>query len=102
MNPEFQDEKPMNPFDFWTGADFKLKIRKVEGYTNYDKSEFNAPSALYGGDETKLGTLHQSEFSLLEFVAPDKFKSYEKLKEQLQKVLGIDVTSGVTQVHSNQ
>ncbi len=61
MNPQFEDEKPINPFDFWEGANFKLKIRQVEGYRNYDKSEFDSPSALFDGDDAKLEELWKKE-----------------------------------------
>ena len=88
MNPQFQDEKPLNPFDFWNGANFKLKIRQVDGYTNYDKSEFAAPSALLGGDDAALEKLWKTEFSLKEFTDPKSFKSYDELKARLEQVLG--------------
>jgi hypothetical protein len=89
MNPEFEDEKPVNPFDFWEGANFRMKIRNVEGYRNYDKSEFDSPSALFDGDDAKLEELWKSEFSLKEFVDKSQFKSYESLKTRLDKVLGV-------------
>jgi hypothetical protein len=90
MNPEFDDEKPVNPFDFWEGANFKLKIRNVEGYRNYDKSEFESPEALFGGDDEKLEELWKKEFSLKEFTDKKNFKSYEQLKSRLDKVLGFE------------
>ena len=89
MQPEFEDESPVNPFDFWEGADFKLKIRNVEGYRNYDKSEFDSPSELLDGDDEQLETVYNSLNSLSELVAPDKFKSYDELKQKLDKVLGL-------------
>src|SRR6056300_988446 len=89
MQPEFEDETPVNPFDFWEGADFKLKIRNVEGYRNYDKSEFDSPSELFDGDDEQLETVYNSLNSLSELVAPDKFKSYDELKQKLDKVLGL-------------
>ena len=89
MQPEFEDETPINPFDFWQGANFKIKIKKVAGYWNYDSSEFSAPEALLGGDDDALETLWKQEFSLAEIVAPDQFKSYEDLKKRLDYVLGI-------------
>ena len=97
MNPDpaFADEKPMNPFDMWEGANFKLKIRKVDGYQNYDKSEFESPSAIYDGDDDKLEELWKKEHSLKEFVEPKQFKSYDKLKERLDKVLGTAVPAAV-------
>ena len=95
MNPEFADEKPINPFDMWEGANFKLKIRNVEGYRNYDKSEFADKSALLDGDDEKLEALWKKEFSLKEFTEPSNFKSYEVLKAKLDKVLGFDGGSSV-------
>ena len=89
MQPEFEDETPINPFDFWQGANFKIKIKKVAGYWNYDSSEFSAPEALLGGDDDALEALWKQEFSLAEIVAPDQFKSYEDLKKRLDYVLGI-------------
>jgi len=90
MNPEFPDEKPVNPFDFWEGANFKLKIRQVEGYRNYDKSEFESPTPLFDGDDDKLEALWKKEYSLKEFLDPKHFKSYDLLKAKLDKVLGFD------------
>ena len=86
MNPEFEDEKPTNPFDLWAGANFKLKIRKVEGYRNYDKSEFDEPAPLLDDDDD-MEAIWKTQFSLAELVAPDKFKSYDELKKRLEKVL---------------
>lgn len=90
MNPEFPDEAPLNPFDLWEGANFKLKIRNVEGYRNYDKSEFAEKSALYDGDDAKLEELWKSEFGLKEFLERKNFKSYDQLKQRLDKALGFD------------
>jgi len=95
MNPEFADETPINPFDMWEGANFKLKIRNVEGYRNYDKSEFADKSALLEGDDANLEALWKKEFSLKEFTEPSNFKSYEVLKAKLDKVLGFDGGSSV-------
>ena len=92
MQPEFEDETPINPFDFWQGANFKIKIKKVAGYWNYDSSEFSAPEALLGGDDDALEALWKQEHSLAEIVAPDQFKSYEDLKKRLDYVLGISGT----------
>ena len=88
MQPQFQDEKPVNPFDFWEGADFKLKIRQVEGYRNYDKSEFAAPAALLNGDDTELEGVYNRMHSLQEFLDPKTYKSYGELQEKLMRVLG--------------
>jgi hypothetical protein len=90
MNPEFADETPVNPFDMWEGANFKLKIRNVEGYRNYDKSEFADKSALFDGDDEKLESLWKSEHGLKDFTEKKQFKSYDQLKTRLDKVLGFD------------
>ena len=89
MNPEFADETPLNPFDLWEGANFKMKIRNVEGYRNYDKSEFAAQGAL-SDDEAKLETIYNKEHSLKEFVEKKNFKSFDQLKARLDKVLGYE------------
>jgi hypothetical protein len=95
MNPEFPDEAPINPFDMWEGANFKLKIRNVEGYRNYDKSEFDSVTALFNGDDEKLEELWKKEFSLKDFTDKKQFKPYDQLKARLDKVLGFDGTSAV-------
>ena len=87
MQPEFEDENAINPFDFWQGADFKIKIKKVAGFWNYDSSEFAAPSPLLSDDEA-LEALWKKEYSLQELVSSDKFKSYNDLKTRLAYVLG--------------
>ena len=87
MQPEFEDETPINPFDFWQGANFKLKIVKKDGYWNYDKSEFDAPSPLLEDDDA-LEALWKKQYSLAAVVAPDQFKSYDDLKKRLDYVLG--------------
>jgi hypothetical protein len=86
MQPAFEDESPVNPFDFWEGANFKLKIRKVDGYWNYDKSEFEAPSPLFDDDD-KIEEVWKKQYSLEEFSAPTNFKSYDELKTRLDMVL---------------
>ena len=96
LEPQFADETPMNPFDFWKGADFKIKIRNVEGYRNYDKSEFAAPAALYNGDDAKIEQVWKSAHSLKDFLKPENFKSYDELKAKLDKVLGAGGVSGAT------
>ena len=90
MNPEFADEVPVNPFDLWDGANFKLKIRNVEGYRNYDKSEFADKEPVMGGDDDKLENLWKQEYSLKEFLEEKNFKSYDVLKARLDKVLGFE------------
>lgn len=91
MQPQFQDEKPVNPFDFWAGANFKLKIRNFEGYRNYDKSEFESVSELHSGDEAKLEDVYNSVHSLKEFTDPSAFKTYAELSKKLHEVLGDEV-----------
>ena len=86
MNPQFADEEAVNPFDLWSGANFKLKIRQVEGYRNYDKSEFDKPKALLDDDE-ELEKIWKTEHSLKEFLDPKNFKSYDELHAKLMKVL---------------
>ena len=88
MQPQFQDEQPVNPFDLWEGANFKLKIRNVEGYRNYDKSEFDKPSALFNGNDEELEAVYSKCYSLKEFTDPSKYKSYDELKAKLERVLG--------------
>ena len=90
MQPEFEDETPINPFDFWAGANFKIKIKKVAGYWNYDSSEFAAPAPLLDDDDA-MEAVWKQEHSLAEIVAPDQFKSYEDLKKRLDYVLGLTV-----------
>ncbi len=96
MQPEFQDESPVNPFDPFVGANFKLKIRKVDGYWNYDKSEFEAPSKLFE-DETKVEEICQKAYGLAEFTQKSNFKSYEELQKRMDIVL-----SGTTKVGNVQ
>ena len=90
MNPAFEDETPINPFDMWSGADFKLKIRKVAGYQNYDSSEFSSSSPLLG-DDSELEKIWKSEHSLQELTSDKEFKSYDDLKNRLDRVLGLSV-----------
>jgi hypothetical protein len=96
MQPQFPGEEPVNPFDFWNGADFQLKIRNVAGYRNYDKSEFKSTSALFGADETKLEAIYNQMYDLNEFVDSKTFKSYDELKGRLQVVLGEAVGANAT------
>ena len=90
MQPEFEDEQAINPFDFWAGANFKIKIKKVAGYWNYDSSEFAAPAPLLDDDDA-MEAVWKQEYSLAELIAPDQFKSYEDLKKRLDYVLGLTV-----------
>ena len=87
MQPEFEDESPINPFDLWQGANFKLKIVKKDGYWNYDKSEFG-PSEPLLSDDDAMEALWKKEYSLAAVTAPDQFKSYEELEKRLKMVLG--------------
>jgi hypothetical protein len=86
MNPKFADEEALNPFDFWEGANFKLKIQYVDGYRNYDKSEFDRPNPLSDNDK-ELEAIWKKQYSLKSFLEPSNFKSYDDLKERLTKVL---------------
>jgi len=85
-DPQFEDEDPINPFDFWKGANFKLKIRKVEGYRNYDKSEFDSSSEIADSDE-EISNIWEKQYSLQEFLEDKNFKSYDELKKKLNMVL---------------
>lgn len=104
MQPEFPGEQPVNPFDFWGGADFELKIRNVAGYRNYDKSDFKSTSQFLNGDETQLESVYNSLYDLNEFVVPNYpnahdanwFKSYDELKNKLETVLGLATGAGAT------
>lgn len=104
MQPEFPGEEPVNVFDFWSGADFELKIRNVAGYRNYDKSDFKSPAPLAGADETQLEAIYNTLYDLNEFIVPNYpnahdanwFKSYDDLKNKLETVLGIATGAGAT------
>jgi hypothetical protein len=87
MQPEFEDETPINPFDFWQGANFKLKLKKVQGYWNYDSSEFDRVSPLLDDDDA-LEAVWKKQYSLTSLTAPDQFKTYEQLETRLKMVLG--------------
>jgi hypothetical protein len=96
MNPQYADEAALNPFDLWAGANFKLKIRNVDGYRNYDRSEFAASGPLFA-DDSEMERVWKKEHSLSSFLAPSNFKSYDELKAKLNKVLGLDgSTVGMT------
>ena len=92
MSPEFEDESPINPFDFWEGANFKMKIRNVESYRNYDKSEFDSVSAL-SEDDDELEKIWSSQYSLQDFVDPKNFKTFAELQTRLNRVLGTTAVS---------
>ena len=88
MSPQYEGEIAYNPFDLWEGADFKLKIKKVKGYANYDDSEFANQAELFDGDDAKKEVVWQSEHALLQFIDASEFKEFDKLKERLDRVLG--------------
>jgi hypothetical protein len=90
MKPEFQDEEAINPFDFWKGANFRIKIRKVGGYTNYDASKFDSQSSLFD-DDSKMEKIWKAQHPLLPLVDASNFKSYDELKARLYEVLGGDI-----------
>jgi hypothetical protein len=87
MNPQYPDDPTVNPFDLWTGANFKLRTRTVAGFPNYDQSAFEAPGAL-SDDDSELEKIWKSEYSLKEFLETSKFKTYDELKKKLNEVLG--------------
>jgi hypothetical protein len=91
MQPEFEDEQAIDPFDFWQGANFKLKAKNVAGYRNYDSSEFAKQGALLDDDDA-MEAIWKKQYSLAELVAPDQFKSYDELKKRLDYVLGNKTT----------
>ena len=97
MFPAFADEQAINPFDFWKGANFKLKIRKVEGFTNYDKSEFEGITELFEGDDDKIEAVWKAEHALQQFVDPSNFKPYEELKKKFDEIIG-NTTGAVSNV----
>lgn len=89
MNPEFEDEERLNPFDLWTGANFKLKIRRVDDYPNYDKSDFEKASAL-ADDDGELELIWKREYALAPFIERKMFKTYDEIKNRLNKVLDLE------------
>ena len=96
MQPEFEDESPINPFDFWVGANFKLKIVKKDGYWNYDKSEFDRVGPLLDDDDA-MEAIWKKEYSLTAITAPEQFKTYEELERRMNMVLGLSPSSSPTQ-----
>lgn len=94
IKPAFDDDA-INPFDLWDGANFKLRAMKVDGYRNYDKSEFEKTSSPLLNDDDELEKIWKSEYSLQEVIAPSKFKTYDELKKRLDKVLRIDTSASV-------
>jgi hypothetical protein len=96
MQPQFAGEEPINPFDFWKGRNFKLKVRTIGDFPNYDASEFASPSALFDGDDAKLEKLWKTQYKLAEFTAASEFKSYEELQTKFTQVIGGKQKSNVT------
>lgn len=92
LEPEFEDETAVNPFNFWEGANFKLKIRMVEGYRNYDKSEFDSPSPV-SDDDSEIERVWKESYSLVEFLNPKEFMPYDELKAKLNRVLSLSGAS---------
>jgi|TARA_R110002050_G_scaffold245029_1_gene382603 hypothetical protein len=101
MSPEFDDEEAVNPFDFWEGANFRMKIRNVEGYRNYDKSEFDQPAPL-SEDDKQLEDIWAAQRSLSDIVNPKNFKSYDELKTKLYRVLALDGGSTANTVSAQE
>jgi hypothetical protein len=101
MQPEFQDETPTNVFDFWEGANFKLKIKTVAGYWNYDSAEFDSPSAL-SADDDELETIYSKQYSLESFTNASEFKSYDALEDRLNNVLGLRKSSAAPSFESEE
>lgn len=98
LHPEFDNEDSINIFDFWEGCDFRLKIRKNPGgFRSYDKSSFDAPTPLLGGDDDALKKIWESEYTLVDFVAPSVFKPYEELKKEFNRVWNVKTTVGTVE-----
>lgn len=95
MNPSFNDQEPINPFDFWEGANMRLRVRKVEGWVKYDKSTFDEPAPL-SDDDDELEKIWKSEYSLREFLDPSNYKSYDELAARLKRVLGGEAVAAST------
>lgn len=96
LKPEFDTDKPVDVFDFWVGASFRLKVRKVEGYPNYDNSFFEGPSAICDGNDVRMEEVWNTEYDLNELVSPKNFKTYDELKTRLNRVLGNTSKAGPT------
>lgn len=96
VSPEFEDETPIDPFNLWEGANFKLKIRQVNGNINYDKSEFDAPSQLLSTDKA-MEAVYNAEHDLSEFTADDRYKSEEELQKKLDRVIGRKASTGTAE-----
>ena len=102
IKPEFEDETAFNPFDLWTGAPFKLKIRRYEGFRNYDKSEFDICSQLFE-DESVIEKVWMSEYPLKGFIDPKEFKSYDELKKKFNSITGVEtIPSAVSSLNEEE
>jgi len=101
MNPEFDDDTPVNPFDLWSGCNFRLRARKVAGYRNYDKSEFDSQTAL-SDDDSELERIWNTQYSLEELVAADQFKSYDELKTRFETVIGVGGDTGTESAFADE
>jgi len=101
MNPEFDDDTPVNPFDLWSGCNFRLRARKVAGYRNYDKSEFDSQTAL-SDDDAELERIWNTQYSLEELVAADQFKSYDELKTRFETVIGVSGDTGTESAFADE
>lgn len=96
MNPAHKGEEAINVFDMWEGANFRIKVRRVKNFPNYDNSQFDSQSAIADSDK-KIETIWKTTYPLKPFVAPDQFKSYDELKRKLEQVLGLHRMAGMTQ-----
>jgi len=94
-NDPVDQKDPINPFCMWKGANFKLKCRRVDGYPNYDQSDFSTPDPLFGGDDKKIEAIWKTQHKLSELIQEDQFKSYDDLKKRLDRVLGLSMTAKV-------
>ena len=86
---ELEGREGINPFDFWTGANFKLRAKKVAGYPNYDSSEFQDSGLLEDLEDAQLESIWKRQHELQPLVAEDQFKTYEQLQERLNSVLNL-------------
>jgi hypothetical protein len=103
IDPQFPDAEPTNPFDFWEGCNFKLKAQQKDGFQNYDKSQFDAPSAIAEGDDDAIELVWNQEHSLIQFTAENQFKNFEELEKRLQRVLtGNAVSTAADAVKAQQ
>ncbi len=87
---ELEGREGINPFDFWTGANFKLRAKKVGGYPNYDSSEFQDPGTLEDLDDAQLESIWKREHELQGIISPEMFKSYDLLQTRLNEVLKLE------------